>query len=64
MFHIGLNRANMKKSSCLKLKGLEPRYLVCSITSRSLPSLFKLYPLGQTLASIGGHMFYIGLFRM
>ena len=30
--------------------------------SRPLPSLFKLCPLGQKWASLGGHMLYIGLY--
>ena len=33
LFYIGFNKENLKKSSCLKLQGLEPWYLVCSITS-------------------------------
>ena len=32
MFYKGLYRENMKKSTCLKPQGLEPRYLVFSIT--------------------------------
>ena len=36
LFYIGFNKENLKKSSCLKLQGLEPWYLVCSITSNFL----------------------------
>ena len=32
MFYIGLYKEKVKKSSCLKPQGLEPWYLVCSIT--------------------------------
>ena len=47
MFNIGLYRENVKKSSCLKLEGLEPWYLVCRYVaspSRALPSLSNYIP--------------------
>ena len=50
----------MKKSSCLKPQGLEPKY---SVSSGLLPSLFKSYPWGQKWPQPGGHMLYIGLNR-
>ena len=47
LIYIGLYRANVKKSSCLKPEGLElDIWYVASPTScRPLPSLLKFYPL-------------------
>ena len=44
---------NMKKSSCLKPKGLEPWYLVSPCGP--LPSLFKLCPWGQNGPTRGSY---------
>ena len=54
---------NMKKSSCLKPKGLSHDFWYEALSSGLLPSLFKLYPWGQKWPHPVGHMLYIGLNR-
>ena len=50
MFNIGLYRENMKNSSCLKLQGREPLYLVCSITLWTLYQVYSNYAPGAKTA--------------
>ena len=44
VFYIGLCGENMKKSFCLKPKGLEPLYVVCSITSTKFVQIISHGP--------------------
>ena len=57
--YIQIYREKLRKSSCLKLKGLEFRYLVCSIFLWSSTNLFKLFPWGQNWPYPGDHPFHI-----
>ena len=52
-----------KTNSCLKPEGLDLAIWYVASPSGPLPSLFKLYPLGQKCPRTRGHMSYIGLFR-
>ena len=45
-----LHRDTQEKLSCLKLKGLELRYLLCSIVQWSSTKIVQIMPLGSTLA--------------
>ena len=53
----------MKKSSCLKPKGLSHDFWYEALSSGLLPSLFKLYHWGKKWPHPVGHMLYIGLNR-
>ena len=63
MFYIGLYRGNVKKSSCLKPQGLEPWYLVYSITKWTSTKFVQILALGPGMARPRGLMFDIGLYR-
>ena len=53
MFNIGLYRENVKKSSCLKLEGLEPWYLVYSITMWTSTKFVQIISLGPEMECPG-----------
>ena len=50
MFYIGLYRGKHEKSSCLKPRGLEPWYLVCSIIWWTSTQFVQIMPLGTKSA--------------
>ena len=53
----------MNKSSCLKLQGLQPCYLVWSIISLTSTKIVQIIPLGPKMGLPQGSQVYIGLFR-
>ena len=63
LINIGLYRENVKKSSCLKPQGQEPRFLVFSITKWTSTKFVQIITLGSKMVPPPGHMFYIGLYR-
>ena len=54
MFNIDLYRENVKKSSCLKPQGLEPCYLVCSITKWTSTKIVQIIALGPKMVPLRG----------
>ena len=52
-----------EKYVCLKSYGLEPWYLVCSITLWASTKFVQIMPLQPKKAQPRGHMFYTGLYR-
>ena len=54
---------NLKESSRLKPQGLEPGYLVCSITEKTSTKIVQILPFGPKMGLPWGSQVYIGLYR-
>ena len=59
MFYIGLYRENVKKSFCLKPRGLELDILVCSINKLTSTKFVQIMPLAPKMGlPWGSHVLY------